>query len=90
MRNTATSFALQAEQSVQRGSVGSGDIRALCLEFFGLFIVIIGGRSGSEASIEHQTIKNRRDSSSYLGLGSEVKDVASRQLLSREEYSGAL
>lgn len=31
MSDTATSFALQAERSVQRDSLGSWDIRALCL-----------------------------------------------------------
>ena len=62
MRDTATSFALLAEQPVQRGSKDSGDTRALCPEHFGLYIAVvgvIGGESDSEAPREYQTIKNR-------------------------------
>ena len=62
MRDTATSFALQAEQSVQRDSIGSGDISALCPEFVGVVYRSRRALYGGEAiarflSIEHQTIK---------------------------------
>ena len=71
MRDTATSFALRAEKSVQMDSIGSGDIRALCSELLGLCTAvegIKGRRSDSEAPIEHH-IKNHGDGLPYLGLG---------------------
>ena len=65
MRNAAIfSFAHQAEQSVQRDSIGSGDIRALFPELLGLYNAVggvMGGRSDSEAPIDHQTMKNCGD-----------------------------
>ena len=54
MRDTAISFALHPEQSVQRVFIGSGDIRALCPELLGPHIAVdgvVGGRSDSEARI---------------------------------------
>ena len=64
-------FALQAELSFQRDSTGSEGIRTHCLELLGFYIAVdgvIGGKSDSEAPIDHQTIKNGGDGSPYLGL----------------------
>ena len=63
MKNAATSFALQAEQLVQGGSVGSEDIRAFCpdlLEFYIAVEGVIGSRGDSETPIEHQTLETVR------------------------------
>ena len=81
------------EKSVKRGSIGSGAIRALCLELLGLYIAVNGviwGRSDSEAPIDHQTLR-QWGGSPYLGLRrTEGKDVACCQSLSREEYGRVL
>ena len=72
MRDAATSFALQTEQSVQRDSRGLGDIRALCPELLWLYIAlngVEGGRGDSEAPIENQTVKIFGDGPPYLGIG---------------------
>lgn len=45
MRNIATIFALQAEQSFQR-DLGSGDIRVLCQE------LLVEGTGDSEAPMD--------------------------------------
>lgn len=48
IKDTARSFALKAEESVQRDSMGFGDIRALCPKLSWFYIaldgVIRGGR----------------------------------------------
>ena len=57
--------------------MGSGDIRALCPELSGSYIAVdgvVGGRSASEAPIDHQTIKNRGDGLHYLGLGRTIRE----------------
>ena len=52
--------------------IGPGDIRALCPELLGLYFAVDGvvvSRGDSEARLEHQTVKNRGDGPSYLGIG---------------------
>ena len=56
MKDATTSFALQAEQPVQGKSIELGDIRALCPELLGLYIVVgaaVGSRGDTESPIEH-------------------------------------
>ena len=72
MKDAATSFALQAEQPVQGGFVGSGDIRAFCPDLLGFYIAVdgaVGSRGDSEAPIELQTVKNHGDGPPYLRIG---------------------
>lgn len=72
MRDTATSFALQAEQQVQGGSIGLGDIRALCRELLSLYIArdgVVGLRGDNDAPLEDQTVKNLGDGLPDLGVG---------------------
>lgn len=71
MKDAATSFALQEEQQVQGGSIGSRDI-ALCPELQGLYIVADGTvRSRGDAKVPtgHQTVKDSGNGVPFLGIG---------------------
>ena len=72
MRDAATSFALQEEQPVQGGSIGSRDIIAFCPELQGLYIVVDGAvrsRGDGEVPIGHQAVKDSGNGVPSLGIG---------------------
>ena len=60
MRDTATSLALQVEQSVQRDSIELGEIRVVLPELLCLYIALdglVGVRGDSKASKETRPSK---------------------------------
>lgn len=73
MKNAARSFALKAEESIQRDSMGFGDIRAL---FPKAFVVLYRSRrrcrvekATARLLIENQAVKTLGHGPPYLGIG---------------------